>query len=115
MQLIRRAMTNRGPLNVPLAIGVFAAMAVAALRAAARRPEPRLMPGGGPASATATAEVDRPQPVVTAGRPRTAGGETAKPPPAGRPDGSAEQMQYVFHELHAEGQHALCQVCPRVV
>lgn len=108
-------MTNRGPLNVPLAIAVFAAMAVVAFRAAARRPEPRLMPGGGPVPATATAEDDRPGPAVTAGPPRTAGGETAKPPPGGRPDSPAEQMQYVFHELHAEGQHALCQVCPRVL
>jgi hypothetical protein len=43
---------------------------------------------------------------------RTAGNDMAKPPGTlGRPDGSAEQMQHVFHELHAEGRHALCEVC----
>jgi hypothetical protein len=31
--------------------------------------------------------------------------------PGGGPDRSVEQMQYVFHELHADGQHALCGVC----
>jgi hypothetical protein len=31
--------------------------------------------------------------------------------PGGGPDSSIEQMQYVFHELHADGQHALCAVC----
>jgi hypothetical protein len=31
--------------------------------------------------------------------------------PGGGPDSSVEQAQYVFHELHAEGRHALCAVC----
>jgi hypothetical protein len=40
------------------------------------------------------------------------GQERAKPPDTlGRPDDSFEQMRYVFHELHAEGHHALCEVC----
>jgi hypothetical protein len=43
---------------------------------------------------------------------RIAGQEMAKPPRTpGRPDGSLEQTQRVFHELHAEGRHALCEVC----
>jgi hypothetical protein len=32
-------------------------------------------------------------------------------PPADTIDSSVEQMQYVFHELHADGRHALCAVC----
>jgi hypothetical protein len=31
--------------------------------------------------------------------------------PGGGPDSSVEQMQHVFHELHADGGHALCAVC----
>ena len=42
---------------------------------------------------------------------RTAGRETAEPSPAGLPDRSVKQMQDVFHELHADGPHALCEVC----
>jgi len=42
----------------------------------------------------------------------TAGQEEAKPPGTlGRPDASAAKMQDVFHELHAEGRHGLCEVC----
>ena len=69
---------------------IFAAGAVVALRAAARRPQTRGVLGTQRAPVTATAE----------------DGGTR-----GRPDGSAEQMQHVFHELHAEGRHALCEVC----
>jgi hypothetical protein len=29
----------------------------------------------------------------------------------GGPDGSVKPMDYVFHELHADGRHALCAVC----
>ena len=98
MQLItRRATINRLPPNVPLAVAIFAALAAVALRAAARRPQLRLTHP------------------ATAGTPRLAGGETAKPPRTGRPGGSAEQMQYVFHELHADGHHALCPLCPPVL
>jgi hypothetical protein len=31
--------------------------------------------------------------------------------PADGPDSSIERMQNVFHELHADGRHALCAVC----
>jgi hypothetical protein len=31
--------------------------------------------------------------------------------PGGGPDSSVEQMHDVFHELHADGRHALCAVC----
>jgi hypothetical protein len=27
------------------------------------------------------------------------------------PGSSAEQMDYIFHELHADGRHALCAAC----
>jgi hypothetical protein len=112
MQLItRRATINRLPPNVPLAAAIFAAMAVVALRAAARRPQPRLRHPARSAPGPAMAEDRRPQPAVTAGTPRLAGGETAKSPCTGRPGGSVEQMQYVFHELHADYHHALCEVC----
>jgi hypothetical protein len=29
----------------------------------------------------------------------------------GRPDSAAEQVESVFHELHADGRNALCGVC----
>jgi hypothetical protein len=32
-------------------------------------------------------------------------------PSGGGPGSSVEQMQYVFHELHADGRHGLCAVC----
>ena len=28
-----------------------------------------------------------------------------------RSDSSFEQMEYVFHELHADSHHALCAIC----
>jgi hypothetical protein len=31
--------------------------------------------------------------------------------PGGGPDKSVEQMQYVFHELHPDGRHAICAIC----
>ncbi len=75
-------MKQQMPPNIPLAIVIFAAVAAVALRAAARRPEPRWVLGTEPAPGTPD-----------------------------RPDSSVEQMQYVFHELHADGRHALCAVC----
>jgi hypothetical protein len=106
MKRIRRAGPRiRRPADVPMAIVVVAAVAAAALRASARRPQK-------PAPVTATAADDRPQSAATAGLHRIAGQETAKlPGTPGRPDSWFEQMRYVFHELHAEGQHALCEVC----
>jgi hypothetical protein len=104
-------MRNRLPASVPLVI-MFAAVAAAALRAGARRPESREMLSTEPPPVTATAEDSLPQPAVTAAVHYTAGQEGAKPPGTlGRPDASVDQMQYVFHELHAEGRHALCEVC----
>jgi hypothetical protein len=29
----------------------------------------------------------------------------------GRPDNAVEQREYIFHELHADGLHALCGIC----
>jgi len=74
--------------NITLAIALLAAMAAVALRAAARRPEPRWAPGAGSA------------PVAV----RTPG-------PPGRPASVVEQMQDIFHELHADGRNAACTVC----
>lgn len=105
-------MRNRLPVSVPLAIVMFAAVVAAALRAGARRSEPREVLSTEPPSATATAENSLPQPAVTAPVYGTAGQEGVKlPGTLGRPDASVDQMQYVFHELHAEGRHALCEVC----
>ena len=74
--------------NTPLTIVLFAALAAVALRAAARRPEPRWAPGAGSA----------PIAVRTPGPPR-------------RPANVVEQMQDIFHELHADGRNAACTVC----
>ena len=77
-------MRNRLPAGVSLAIVVLAAVAAAALGTGARRSEPREVPGTEPPPVTATSEGSLPQP---------------------------GQMQHVFHELHAQGHHALCEVC----
>jgi hypothetical protein len=91
---------------------IFAAGAVVVLRAAARRPQPRGILGTQPAPASATAEDGPAHPAVIAVVHHTGGQKGTKPAGTlGRPDGSAEQMQHVFHELHAEGRHALCEVC----
>jgi len=74
--------------NITLALVLLAAMAAVALRAAARRAEPRRASGAGSAPFT----------VRTPGAP-------------GRPAGAVEQMQDVFHELHADGRNAACTVC----
>jgi hypothetical protein len=74
--------------NMTLAIVLLAAIAVVALRAAASRPEPRGAPGAGSA------------PIAV----RTPGS-------AGRAASAVEQMQEIFHELHADGRHAACTVC----
>ena len=81
-------MKNRIPLNMPLAIVILTAVAAVALRAAARRPEPRWAPGAESA----------PIAVRTPGSP-------------GRPANAVEQMQDIFHELHADGRNAACTVC----
>ena len=74
--------------NITLAIVLLAAMAAVALRAAARRPEPRWAPAAESAPITV----------------RTPG-------PPGRPSSVVEQMQDIFHELHADGRNAACTVC----
>jgi hypothetical protein len=65
-----------------------------------------------PAPVTATAGGSRLQAAVTTGMQDTAGHQMAKPPgtPA-RPDSAVEQMEHIFHELHADGRNALCGVC----
>ena len=52
-------------------------------------------------------------PAVTAGMTDIAGHRMVNPPgnPGGGPDSFIGQMDYVFHELHADGRHALCGVC----
>ena len=79
-------MKNTTAPDIPLATVLFAAAATVALRAAARRREPRLLPGTEPEPVSVTAEESR-------------------------PPSAAEQMQYVFHELHPDGRNALCPVC----
>jgi hypothetical protein len=74
--------------NITLAIVLVAVMAAVALRAAARRPEPRWASGTGSA------------PVAL---------RTPRSP--GRPASAAEQMQDIFHELHPQGRNAVCTVC----
>jgi hypothetical protein len=74
--------------NITLAIVLLAAMAAIALRAAARRPEP----GWAPATESAPIAV----------------GISGSP---GRPASAVEQMQDIFHELHADGRNAACTVC----
>ena len=74
--------------NITLAIVLLAAMAAIALRAAVRRPEPRWAPD------TESA------PIAV----RVSGSQ-------GRPASAVEQMQDIFHELHADGRNAACTVC----
>jgi len=97
--------------TIPLALVLLATAAVA-LRAAARRREPLEAPGTGSAPVTVVAGQRRPQPAVSPGRHDGAGGEVARLPAAwGRPASGVDQVQHVFHELHADGRHALCAVC----
>jgi len=105
-------MKNRMTRNVPLAIAVFAALAAAALRAAARRPQPRGVPGTEPAPVAVTADESRLRPAVTTGTHGRAVREMARPPRhPGRPARPVEQVQHIFHELHADGRNTLCVVC----
>jgi hypothetical protein len=73
--------------DITLAIAFVAAMAAVALRAAARRPEPRASGAGSAPVALRT------------------------PSSPGRPASAAERMQDIFHELHPDGRHAVCTVC----
>ena len=76
--------------GIPLAIVLSVAVATVALRAAARRRQPRWVPG--------THE-------------GTGHEESGPPGSPGRPLSPVEQMRYVFHELHPHGRHALCAIC----
>ena len=81
-------MLGSGHLNIPLALIIVAAVTAVALRSE-----------GQPTA-------------MTAGMPDIARRAMSKPPVIpGKPDSSVEQMQYAFHELHADGRHALCTVC----
>jgi hypothetical protein len=83
-------MRNRLPASVPLVIVMFAAVAAAALRAGARRSTSREVRSAKPPPVTAMTEDRLPRPAVTA---------------------AVDQMQDIFHELHGEGRHSLCEVC----
>jgi hypothetical protein len=79
-------MKNQMTLSIPLAAVLSGAVVTVALRAAARRQQARSMPGTEPAPVAVTV------------------GES-------RPASAVEQIQHVFHELHADGRNALCAVC----
>lgn len=105
-------MKNTMAPGIPLVIVLFAAVAMVALRTAARRQEPRWLAGTEPEPVTITADESRPRPAVTPGTQDGAGHEMRRQPgsPGQLPSG-VEQMQYVFHELHPDGRNALCAVC----
>jgi alkanesulfonate monooxygenase SsuD/methylene tetrahydromethanopterin reductase-like flavin-dependent oxidoreductase (luciferase family) len=105
-------MKNQMTLNFSLAAVLSAAVATAALRAAARRQQARSMPGTEPAPVTVTVGESRLRSAVTTGTQGGVAHKTARPPSLpGRPASVVEQMQHVFHELHADGRNALCAVC----
>ena len=105
-------MKTRMALNIPLAIALFTAVTAVAGRAAARRPKLRWGSGTEPAPVTATAGQSRPQPAVTTRTREGARHEMFRPPGLpGRPASAVEQMQHIFHELHADGRNVLCAVC----
>ena len=82
---------------------------------AAGRPPPRLVLAGETAPGPVTPEDREPHPAAAATPAvhSTAGDETGdeQPGAATRPGAAAGQAQYVFHELHADGRHAICAVC----
>lgn len=90
--------------RMALALVLFTAMAVAALRAAVRRSEPQRVSGAEAEPVTGTADESRPCPAVTTGR--RDGARHERPGPPGQPTSAV-----VFHELHADGHNALCAVC----
>ena len=98
--------------TISLAVVLSAAVATIALRAAARRQGARSVPGAEHAPVTVTVGESRRRSAVTTGTQDGAGREVARPPSTpGRPASVVEQMQHVFHELHADGRNALCAVC----
>jgi hypothetical protein len=82
-------MTRYMPQDILRAVIIFAAVTAITLRTAGRRP------------------------AVAADMTDIAGQGTANAPgtPDGGPGSSVEQMDYIFHELHPDGRHALCAVC----
>lgn len=99
-------MRNRMAPNILLAVIPYSALAAVALRAAARRLQSRRVPGTESAPVKVTADGSRSRPASTAG-PRDGTGHEM----AGSPASSVEQVQDIFHELHADGRNALCAVC----
>ena len=83
--------------------------------AAAGRPPPRLVLAGETAPGPVTPEDREPHPAAAAtpAVPSTAADQTGdeQPGAATRPGAAAGQVQYVFHELHADDRHAICAVC----
>jgi hypothetical protein len=105
-------MKNQMTLNISLAAVLSAAVATVALRAAARRRGARSVPGTELAPVTVTAGESRPRSAIATGTQDGARNEMARPSSTpGRPASVVEQMQQIFHELHAEGRNALCAVC----
>ena len=83
--------------------------------AAAGRPPPRLVLAGETALGTVTLDDRKPYPAAaaTTSVDSTAGDETGDAQPGAKtgPGTAAEQLQYAFHELHADGHNAICVVC----
>jgi hypothetical protein len=105
-------MKNQMTLNISLAVVLSAAAATVALRAVAKRQGARSVPSAEHAPVTVTVGERRPRSAVTTGTQDGAAREMVRPPsPPGRPAIVVEQMQHVFHELHADGRNALCAVC----
>jgi hypothetical protein len=105
-------MTNPMTPAIPLAIGVLAALAAAALRAAANRRGPHPVPGIGPAPVPVTADQSQPRPAGATGTHDRAVRLMVRPLcPRGQPARAVMEAQHIFHELHADGRNALCAVC----
>jgi len=122
-------MKNQMLPGIALTIAIAAAVAAAARHprrpgngragavsgaAAAGRPPPRLVLAGETAPGPVTPEDREPHPAAAATPVHsTAGDETGDEQPRAttRPSAAAGQMQYVFHELHADGRHTICAVC----
>ena len=98
--------------NIVLTIVLFAAVAAAALRAVARRPQPREAPGAGFAPVTVMTGQSQPQPAAATGTHDGAGGEMVRPPASPvRLVRAVDQAQHIFHELHPYGRSTFCTVC----
>lgn len=105
-------MKNQMAPNILPAIVLLAAVGAVALRAAARRPEPRGVPGTRAAASTVTTGETQSRPAGTIGIHNGTRHEMARrPAPRARPALTVEQTQHIFHELHAEGRNTLCAVC----